>query len=91
MTNIYFEVNEESINKIFYKGLKNELIDKYKDGYNNGYSDALEQKIGEQKIGHWIDGENTKWKCSECGYEVLDWNTTPYCPNCGAKMQEAEE
>lgn len=43
------------------------------------------------KTGRWIDGEKTRWKCSRCGYGVLDWNTTPYCPNCGAKMQEVEK
>lgn len=39
------------------------------------------------KVGHWIDGDRTRWECSNCGYGVLDWNNTPYCPNCGAKMK----
>lgn len=29
--------------------------------------------------GHWIEN-----KCTNCGYEVQPWNTTNYCPNCGA-------
>ncbi len=43
------------------------------------------------KTGRWIDGERLRWKCSKCGYEVWEWNNTPYCPNCGAKMKEVEE
>ena len=34
-----------------------------------------------EKVGQW---ENHK--CSACGYGVMPWNDTPYCPNCGAKM-----
>ncbi len=44
----------------------------------------------ESKIGHWVDGDKTRWKCSNCGYGVLDWNNTPYCPNCGADMQKEQ-
>lgn len=39
------------------------------------------------KTGHWVDGDRTRWKYSNCGYGVLDWNNTPYCPNCGVKME----
>ena len=31
--------------------------------------------------GKWID-----CTCSHCGYDVLPWNRTYYCPNCGARM-----
>ena len=42
--------------------------------------------------GRWLDG-----KCTNCayeapdfisyvGYELDDWEPTPYCPHCGAKM-----
>ena len=34
-----------------------------------------------QKMGKWIEHE-----CSACGYGVMPWNDTLYCPNCGAKM-----
>lgn len=40
----------------------------------------------EPKTGHWI-----RCKCDKCGYEVQPWNTTNYCPNCGAKMVEPQE
>ena len=67
----------------------NELIDKYKDSYNNGYLDAIRQKIG-----HWIiidDCELFMAKCSECG-EIVDSRMIskyPYC-YCGAKMKIKE-
>lgn len=42
--------------------------------------------------GRWLDG-----RCTNCayeapdfisyvGYELDDWEPTPYCPNCGARM-----
>lgn len=31
------------------------------------------------------DGE---WYCSVCGYEPTVFENTPYCPNCGAKMDK---
>lgn len=42
--------------------------------------------------GHWTDD----CRCSECGAEAItEWNETggawvmtPFCPNCGAKMDE---
>lgn len=48
--------------------------------------------LGEKpKMGYWIEGDMTRWKCSNCGYGVLDWNNTPYCPNCGAMMVDSQE
>ena len=35
--------------------------------------------------GEWIDDN-----CSICGYGVEEWNNTPYCPSCGAKMGGGE-
>lgn len=40
----------------------------------------------------WEDAEPTKhgrWACgccSECGYVLTTTGLTPYCPNCGARM-----
>ena len=45
----------------------------------------------EQKTGHWTtkrtlqhDGE---WYCDQCEYEPTVFEDTPFCPNCGAKME----
>lgn len=40
--------------------------------------------------GEWINGDETRWKCSVCHYGVLDWNNTPFCPNCGADMRRSK-
>ena len=36
--------------------------------------------------GKWIDVNPIKWECSECGDLVYRYNNSPFCPNCGAKM-----
>ena len=46
--------------------------------------------------GRWLDGRCTAcgWEepdeCSYGGYENEPWKETPYCPNCGAKMDGGE-
>ena len=50
-----------------------------------GAVDAVEDMPSvqlQQGHGEWIDNN-----CSICGYGVKEWNNTPYCPNCGAKME----
>lgn len=51
------------------------------------------------KTGHWININEGKWntipayKCSVCGENanLQDWSgESPFCPWCGAKMQESE-
>ena len=48
--------------------------------------------VAEVRHGRWV---NTKkeveqiCKCSECGYPIsYFWSRTPYCPNCGARMDK---
>lgn len=48
--------------------------------------------VQEVRRGHWEDG-----KCSLCGfnwhdiqYEKTKVNKSPYCPNCGARMEVDE-
>lgn len=41
----------------------------------------------EPKQGEWISLHNGKWKCSECGIEVLIYAKGNFCPNCGARMK----
>lgn len=44
---------------------------------------------------HWTDDYKDYCTCSECGYgeegEVLLKDKTPYCPYCGAEMEEDSE
>lgn len=57
--------------------------------YLRGYYDAKEDY--EVKHGRWING-----KCSVCGEHALCWLmssgycSSPYCPWCGARMNEVE-
>ncbi len=43
------------------------------------------------KTGHWIPGEKAQIECDQCGYGVMPWNNTEYCPNCGARMIKPRE
>lgn len=49
------------------------------------------------KIGKWIaeDDMTIRGRCSICGWEAIYYETDvfgmDYCPNCGAKMEEANE
>ncbi len=51
-----------------------------------------EVKRIEPKRGEWelIDGaEPMRWGCSRCKY--MSWETSNYCPRCGAKMEVQDE
>lgn len=44
--------------------------------------------------GHWVGKGEVfceAWTCSVCGSERGKPNSSNYCPNCGAKMDEVEE
>lgn len=42
--------------------------------------------------GDWVYGENGYAHCSECGYEHESPEyVTPFCPGCGARMDEEEQ
>lgn len=61
--------------------------------YEHGYADGMaEVKAQLPKRGQWelIDGaEPMRWGCSRCKY--LSWETSNYCPRCGAKMTEVQD
>lgn len=41
--------------------------------------------------GRWVASHDEFCQCSLCKYPVYAaWNTTNYCPNCGAKMDKEE-
>ena len=46
------------------------------------------EQAGEWLTGEWLEDEFGYCRCSLCGYEHdQPETTTPYCPNCGAKME----
>ena len=48
-------------------------------------------EVGTLKHGEWIPDNYEYNHCSECGYEHDSSEyVTPYCPNCGAKMDLEE-
>lgn len=76
-------------------------------GYNHGVGDciAIAKNIPTieaepVKTGKWIEVPQEffapSYKCSVCGEPPIvdlysDWVFSNYCPNCGAKMEGAEE
>ena len=47
--------------------------------------------VVEPKRGEWIGtriGHYPGYECSLCHYGVQPWNTTNFCPNCGADMRK---
>jgi uncharacterized paraquat-inducible protein A len=38
-----------------------------------------------EKVGEWIEIDDGVFECSAC--ECCDYNASPYCPDCGAKME----
>ena len=71
---------------------------------DGGYFGTVESEISTPKIGRWVevakysDGKH-KIECSECGNYIFDRGHAnsqnvkdkyKYCPNCGAKMEEAD-
>ena len=55
-------------------------------------ADTTVDKVAKQlpKRGDWelIDGaEPMRWGCTRCKY--LSWETSSYCPRCGAKMNDS--
>lgn len=56
--------------------------------------DTMTSKATIARHGQWININPMvdSVQCSNCGYQVQSIElTTPYCPWCGAKMQESKE
>lgn len=45
----------------------------------------------EPKRGRWEDCGVNGWRCSNCRYEVVRYNNTAFCPNCGFDMRYQKE
>ena len=94
-------MNDDLISRRAVLKFAKDIIFKYPDGteYKHRCIDPddvrkLPSAESEQKTGKWITyerecfDENTTepWHKCKCGYETR--NKTPYCPNCGARMDE---
>ena len=70
------------------------IIDIDKDYYElikadvKGFITAM--KAYARPKGEWIDEGVNGWKCDKCGYGVLRYNNTNFCPKCGAKMGKGD-
>ena len=42
----------------------------------------------ERPQGEWIDEGVDGWKCNKCGYGVVRYNNTNFCPRCGAEIEK---
>ena len=63
------------------------VVDIDKEVWNRS-NELLEKRLtylGSSK-GEWIDEGVNGWKCDKCGYGVLRYNNTNFCPNCGVRM-----
>lgn len=78
----------ESVQHVGVSVDKDELVralnydrEQYEKGYRDGLSDAV-------KRGKWeyIGGYGYKYRCSNC--IMCAEHKTPYCPHCGARMEE---
>ena len=61
------------------------------DYYAMVCKDALALLKDEPKRGRWVIGDNGEWACSECGYEPVVFENTPFCANCSARMCDAKK
>lgn len=63
----------------------------YKNGYRKGYEDGKRDAV---KHGRWVFGtanHREYMKCSVCLKSQTPTGVFTYCPNCGARMDGAED
>ena len=87
---LYLDTDEETL-------LETEYIVVATDSW---YKEYIHETDGKPRVGKWLDGERVGYNgtyyyryCSECLFERNDDDVdkdTPYCPNCGAKMERSE-
>lgn len=62
----------------------------FDDAINAAYNKILYEPTISHMHGHWIQKQDNKCECSECGLLFLigiyPHGNINYCPNCGAKM-----
>ena len=78
--------NKEAIDRL------NGMQSRCDNGYDAEAIYLAIKALEERPTGKWIsDGfcfSSSKFKCSRCHFPELE--KTNYCPNCGARMKEAE-
>ncbi len=58
-----------------------------RDQYEKGYADG--KAAAEAAKGRWIyNGRWCEFECTHCGGGIGNRRTYPYCPHCGAQMDE---
>ena len=69
------------------------MIGIHPDDVDFGVDKIPAADVVEVRHGRWIDvseeSSNLNWKCSLCTKRVLQ--KSPYCPNCGARMDKEDE
>lgn len=75
-------IDVDKLQETVYKRVNNPAI---RGWLNSLINEQPTADIKEVKHGEWVHGECVS-HCSECGVETYPENITPYCPNCGAKM-----
>lgn len=71
----------------------------FSDKHDNWVANITSREPRTEPHAKWIDvyeeGETVAGRCSHCGWEAYLYETDvvgmPYCPNCGAKMEELVE
>lgn len=53
--------------------------------------EVVTNKHADANNGEWVYGEFDIPHCSECGREAMPNEISPYCPHCGAHMEDKEE
>lgn len=63
----------------------------YKASVKRVLIQAPEADVVPKREGEWVHGENEMAHCSECGNEEPSHSISPYCPECGARMEDDAE
>lgn len=75
-----------------------EIVKRTQGDYAAAFSEIAHlpaDDVVELRRGRWVNTNKEVeqiCKCSECGYPIsYFWSRTPYCPNCGARMDKEGE
>ena len=84
-------IDANEVEDLFYKQVKWGATD-LMDAFDDALQDAQTVDAVEVVHGRWVNNKDDYPECDKCGYmpqydHMIDdiWYS-PYCPNCGAKM-----